>query len=310
MAPVIPPPPPRVSVPKAAMPTPPKALKEMKAPKWDKRMERLDATDEELIAATAGRPSWMLPAGVAVIALVLIAFIYGITHRTPPAGTAVRIGNTTVAPTTNTAAGNVPRGGFLTQPSTGTSGSSASPATSPIVANSGSASVDSAAGAVIPILGAPEPDSAAPPAPKHAAPHPTSAASAGGSSSTNTPGASSGDGASASTHAPRAPASSANPDASSRSSSSSPIANSSTAAPDTTRRPDTVNSSFLSTTAARIDSAARAARVRLDSMAAKLMPRRDTTPHPTVTPAQPDTSARVTPPGSPPVRPDTMTTAR
>jgi hypothetical protein len=147
------------AIPKLPIPAAPKALKEMKAPKWDRTMERLDVSDEELMAGS-GRPRWMLPAGAAALVIILISAVYGLTHRATPVPDAVQLGNTTVVAgaADSTPAVAIPRGGFLTQP-TADSASTAStaPVTSPLItpraataAAPTAARIDSAAGAVPP----------------------------------------------------------------------------------------------------------------------------------------------------------------
>jgi len=144
------------AIPKVPIPAAPKALKEMKAPKWDRTMEQLDVSDEELMASS-GRPRWMIPAGVATLLIILISAGYSLAHRTQLPPDAVPVGNSTVvagaadtAPITT-----IPRGGFLTQPAIDTT-KTARP-TSPIItprpataAAPTAARIDSAAGAVPP----------------------------------------------------------------------------------------------------------------------------------------------------------------
>jgi hypothetical protein len=92
------------------LPKPPRTPKWQKMPTVD-----LDATDIDAATVNSRRPGWMIPAGVAVLALILIAVVFSITHRTAAADR-VRIGNSTVVPATPAApSAVVPRGGFLTQ---------------------------------------------------------------------------------------------------------------------------------------------------------------------------------------------------
>ncbi len=137
-----------VDIPKVPIPAAPKALKEMKAPKWDKRMEKLDVSDEELIAGN-GRMKFIVPAGVATVALIAIAAVYGVMHRSPSSDV-VRVGNSkVVASPPSVDSGMIPRGGFLSQP-TAQSNAQSAPQTSPLVTPPapGAVTIDSAAGAV------------------------------------------------------------------------------------------------------------------------------------------------------------------
>jgi len=96
----------------------PKLAKPPKPPKWDKISPvDLEHTDEEAITVGGGRPRWMIPTGVATLALILAGTVYSISHHnSAPAANTVRVGNSTVVPTANTpGTGYVPRGGFLTQ---------------------------------------------------------------------------------------------------------------------------------------------------------------------------------------------------
>jgi hypothetical protein len=97
---------------------PPKLSKPPKAPKWDKiESVDLEHTDEAAVSVDGGRPRWLIPSGVATLVLILVAAIYGMSHRTAQPSNTVRIGNSTVVPTAPTTqpGGIVPRGGFLTQ---------------------------------------------------------------------------------------------------------------------------------------------------------------------------------------------------
>jgi hypothetical protein len=149
----------------------PRLAKPPKAPKWDKiEPVDLEHTDEEAVVAGNGRPRWLIGGGVATLALIIAAGVYGMTHRTPQSTSAVRVGSKTVVPTTTAPQpGYVPRGGFLTQSAGGAvsgtfapgaagtppgttlpgaatpgapAGAAAAPATTPVVAT-----VDSAAAA-------------------------------------------------------------------------------------------------------------------------------------------------------------------
>ena len=94
-----------------------KLAKPPKAPKWDKiEPVDLEHTDEEAVVAGNGRPRWLIGGGVATLALIVAAGVYGMMHRTPEPGSSVRVGSKTVVPTTTAPQpGYVPRGGFLTQ---------------------------------------------------------------------------------------------------------------------------------------------------------------------------------------------------
>lgn len=124
----------------------PKLAKPPKPPKWDKIAPvDLEHTDEEAITAGNGRPRWMIPTGVATLALVLVGAVYSMTHRetTPP--NTVRVGNSTVVPTSATPQpGYVPRGGFLTQSAGGAVTSAFAPNTPTITPDSVTGVVDSA----------------------------------------------------------------------------------------------------------------------------------------------------------------------
>jgi hypothetical protein len=125
---------------------PAKLPKPPKAPKWQK-MEPvdLDATDVDTVTVGNGRPAWMIPAGVATLALIVIAVVFSITHRASSADR-VKIGKSTVVPTAPVAPnGIVPRGGFLTQSA---GGNVASPMrSSPLVDSATGANAAAAAAA-------------------------------------------------------------------------------------------------------------------------------------------------------------------
>jgi hypothetical protein len=95
---------------------PAKLAKPPKAPKWD-RIEPVDLEHtDKVTVGSGGRPRWMIPAGVATLALILVAVIYGFMHRGSEPGNTIRLGKSTVVPTAPAAQnGIVPRGGFLTQ---------------------------------------------------------------------------------------------------------------------------------------------------------------------------------------------------
>jgi hypothetical protein len=106
----------------------PKLAKPPKPPKWDKiDPVDLEHTDEDAIVVGNARPRWMIPTGVATLALVLAGAVYSISHHDErqAAGT-VAVGKTAVPPTTTAPQGGyVPRGGFLTQAAGGSPASGA-----------------------------------------------------------------------------------------------------------------------------------------------------------------------------------------
>ncbi|HEY4137532.1 MAG TPA: protein kinase [Casimicrobiaceae bacterium] len=138
-----------VAIPTIPIPTAPKALKEMKAPRWDKRMEQLDVSDEELIAGNA-RMKWILPSGIATVAIIVIAIVYSVMHR-PPSSSVVTVGNSKIVATPPTTDSTfVPRAGFLAQPEPAAAKPAAAQ-TSPLINPPAAAPrIDSAAGAVTP----------------------------------------------------------------------------------------------------------------------------------------------------------------
>ncbi len=110
------------SRPKKSLPTKPQLSKPPKAPKWDKlKPVELEEGDIVVEEGGGGRPRWMIPAGLATLALILIAGIYGMTHRTQSASGLLKLGKATVVATQPGAprAGEVQ--GFLTQPNGGRS---------------------------------------------------------------------------------------------------------------------------------------------------------------------------------------------
>ncbi|HEY4303142.1 MAG TPA: hypothetical protein VGM82_01640 [Gemmatimonadaceae bacterium] len=95
----------------------PRLAKPPKAPKWDK-IDPIDLehTDEEAVVAGNGRPRWAIGAGVGVLALIIAAGVYGMSHRQADPVNSVRVGNNTVVPSASAPQpGFTPRGGFLTQ---------------------------------------------------------------------------------------------------------------------------------------------------------------------------------------------------
>ncbi|HEY4131684.1 MAG TPA: hypothetical protein VGM50_13785, partial [Gemmatimonadaceae bacterium] len=154
----VPTPPRHVEIPRTPIPVAPKALKEMKAPRWDKAMEQLDVTDEELIAGNA-RMKFILPTAIATVAIIAIASVYSVMHRAPTSDV-VHVGKSQVVatpPTTDSA--RIPRAGFLSQP-TPASTTPAAVQTSPLITpppTTPGTRIDSAAGAVARTPPAPPP---------------------------------------------------------------------------------------------------------------------------------------------------------
>lgn len=132
----------------AELPPAPKIAKPPKPPKWSK-LEPVELVETDIVTpeAPGGRPRWMVPSAVAALVLILVAVLYGATHRTQSPNAAVKLGKSTVVPTTTApASGFVPRGGFLTQSAGGSvSPQFGAPATVASVATSVVPDVDSAA---------------------------------------------------------------------------------------------------------------------------------------------------------------------
>lgn len=138
----------------------PKLAKPPKAPKWSK-IDRVDLESTDLVTPK-GRPRWMLPSAVATFVVIAAAGAYGLTHRTPRPDDRVKLGTSTVVPTTAAPAGsNLPRGGFLTQTAGGSLGPRIPAQTSPAISADSAAKLASATPVAPATAASPRPDSAA-----------------------------------------------------------------------------------------------------------------------------------------------------
>jgi hypothetical protein len=102
------------------VPPPPPHLKKPPKTDWEK-FEAIDQDESDLVPTIdEGRPRWLIPSGIAALLLIVVAAVYGLTHRAPKSDL-IKLGNHTVVPTAPAMnPGSAPRGGFLTQSAGGT----------------------------------------------------------------------------------------------------------------------------------------------------------------------------------------------